>query len=298
MTRQRPTTRRRASGGFGTLELLVTMALLALMVSQILSVVGMQQQNAAVHEDVLETQEDARLVSDLVIADIRMAGFMVPRSVGISGVDGGANGSDTLCVSDSGVIDLASLAGVGDRFQGAKITAALSGAATSADLEPAGLDVDSDGDVDFAVNAGIILSDGDRSHCARITVLDTATGDVSFEPATPLGFALGTAFTRAAPAVIYEVGANGLVRNGIPFARQVEDVQVRYVVGGATVDVLDGQDTNDITTVQLSVVARADRDDLDSVPGRLPALANRQAGPDDTFRRRVLTSTIAPRNFL
>ena len=54
MTRQRPTTRRPATGGFGTLELLVTMALLALMVSQILSVVGMQQQNAAVHEDVLE----------------------------------------------------------------------------------------------------------------------------------------------------------------------------------------------------------------------------------------------------
>lgn len=290
-------------GGFSTLELLITMALLALLVSQILSVVGMQQQNAAVHDDVLETQEDARLVSDLVLSDVRMAGFMVPRIVGISSGDGGANAPDRLCVSDSGVMNLASLAGVGDRFPGAKITAAIGGGDSTLDVDvlptaPGDLDIDDDGDVDFAIGSGIIMSDGNRTHCARITALDPATGDVTFTPATPGTFALGTAFTRVSPAVVYEVGAGGLRRNNIPFARQVEDLQVRFTVGGAVVDVLDGQDTNDISTVQLSVIARADRDDLDTVPGQRPAVANRVAGPADSFRRRVLTNTIAPRNFL
>ena len=291
---------RRSSRGFSTLELMITMALLALLVSQILSVVGVQQKNAAVHDDVLDTQEDARMVSDLISADVRMAGFMVPHSVGVSGTDGGANNPDTLCVSDAGVIDLASLVGVGDRFAGARITGAIGGGDTTLtlSLSPGNLDIDGDGDVDFALNGGIIMSDGNRTHCARITAFDPLTGDVTFTPATPGTLGLGTAFTRVVPAIIYEVTANGLMRNNIPFARQVEDVQVRYTVGGAVVDVLDGQNTNDVSTLQISVVARANRDDLDSVPGQRPAVANRVAGPSDTYRRRVLTSIVTPRNFL
>jgi hypothetical protein len=289
--------------GFSTLELLITMALLALLVSQILSVVGVQQENAAVHEDVLETQEDARLVADLILTDLRMAGFVMPRIVGVSSGDGGANGSDRLCVSDAATINLTSLAGVGDRFTGAKVTAPVGGGDSTLDIDvsgtaPGDFDVDEDGGSDFAVGGGIILSDGNRTHCARVTAMDTGTGSVAFTPATPATFALGTAFTRVAPAIVYEMSAGGLLRNNILFARQIEDVQVRFVVDGTVVDVLDGQDTNSIATVELSIIARADRDDLDSVPGQRPPVANRTAGPADTFRRRVLTNTIAPRNFL
>lgn len=290
--------RRRDDLGFSTLELLVTMALLVLMVSQILGVVGAQQENAAVHEDVLETQEDVRLVSELISSDVRMAGFMVPRIVGIASIDGGNANSDTVCVSDYQSIDLASLVGVGDRFDGAKITSTLGGTSSNVALAPTELDIDNDGDIDFAVNGGLIVSDGNRTHCARITALDTSTGAASFTPPTPGGFSVGTAFTRVAPAVVYEVGGNGLLRNNVPFAAQVEDVQIQFVVGGTTVNSIDTQDANSLTTVLLSVVARADRDDLDTVPGQLPPVANRVAGPADTFRRRVLTNRIAPRNYL
>lgn len=289
---------RKPARGFSTLELLITMALLALLVTQILGVIGSQQNNLTVHQDVLEAQGDARLVSDLMLSDVRMAGFMVPKYVGISSVDGGVNGSDSVCVSDYTGIDLAMVAGVGDRFDGARISSAVGSGDTTLHIVPADLDIDGNGSNDFSVGSGVIVSDGTRSHCARITAIDAATGAIDITPPTPGGFAAGTAFTRAVPAIIYEVGAGGLVRNGVAMAKQVEDVQVQFVVNGTVVNSLDGQPTDKVETVRLSVVTRTDRDDLNKVPGQLPAVANRVAGPADSFRRRVLTNTIAPRNFL
>jgi hypothetical protein len=34
------------------------------------------------------------------------------------------------------------------------------------------------------------------------------------------------------------------------------------------------------------------------VSGQRPAVANRDAGPNDNFRRRIITHVVAPRNFM
>ena len=39
----------------------------------------------------IEAQHEGRLVTDLMVSDLRMAGFMVPATAGLSSVDGGAN---------------------------------------------------------------------------------------------------------------------------------------------------------------------------------------------------------------
>lgn len=297
--------RTRRDPGFTTLELLIAMAVMVVVSSQALSLFASQQRNAMAHQDVVEVQEDSRLAAELMSADVRMAGFMVPKSVAISSVDGGAGGSDILCVSDAGGIDPATLAGVSDRFGGTQLSNDL-GAASSVVLVAAQMDIDDDTNDDYAVGGGIIVSDGVRSHCARITSIAGST--VGFTPGTPAGFLVSTLAGRAVPAVVYEVTGNGLLRNGMLFASQIEDVQVEFAVDlnqdgditGAEFPIhsLDGSETGQVRGVQLSVVARTNRDDLSAIEGQLQALANRAAGPVDTFRRRIVTNTIAPRNLM
>lgn len=298
-----------AHGGFTILELLVSLAILGIVTVQILGMIQTQQRQASAHREVVEVQEDVRLVSDLMLADIRMAGFMLPSSVGISSFDGGAGGSDRVCVSDPTIVNAGVLGGALSRFAGARTTAALGGAAASATVPAADLDIDDDGDDDFSVGSGVIVSDGTSSHCARITGLTNAglTRTISFTPATVAGFAIASGAGIVAPAIVYEVTAAGLLRNNLLFSAQVEDIQVEF---GVDTD-LDGEltggefpvhslvaDTDRVRTVRLSVVTQTTRADLGFINGGLPAIANRNAGAVDTMRRRVAVNTVAPRNFL
>jgi hypothetical protein len=201
-------------------------------------------------------------------------------------------------VSDADVIDAGTLGAMNWRFGGAHISTAMSGASGGVTLTPASLDIDGNSTIDFSVGGGVILSDGNRSHCARITSLNNGSGAIQFTPSTPSGFAASALTTRAAPAVIYEVTANGLERNGLLFSRQVEDLQVEFNVAGTWLDSIDGSQPDRVDTVRLSVVTRTERDDLEAVVGQRPAVANRNAGGSDTFRRRLLTNVVAPRNFM
>ncbi len=284
--------------GFSTLELLVATAILGIVTVQILGVVGTQQRNFALQQDLLETQEDARLVADLMITDLRMAGFMVPNIVGVSSVDGGSSAADRVCVSDAEGINAGTLDDMTWRFDGAQISADINGSVGGVALAPATMDIDGDSTVDFAVGRGIIIANQTRSHCARITSLDTGSGAVQFTPNAPSGFTAGTSDTRVAPAIVYEVTGNGLERNGQVFSRQVEDLQIEFNPSGAWIDSLDGSLPGGVDLVRLSVVTRTDRDDIDAVSGQRPAVANRDAGSADNFRRRIIAHIVAPRNFM
>lgn len=286
------------NSGFSTIEVLVAMAILAIVTSQILGVVGIQQRAFATHEQVLEVQEDSRLVTDLMLTDLRMAGFMVPNMIGVSSVDGGGGGPDRLCVSDASTIDVGSLGEMSWRYQGAKLGSSMSGATGSMTIDSSSLDIDGDTTVDFAVDSGLIISDGTRSHCARIVTLNSGSGAVTFTPNTPSGWTASTTDTRIAPAIIYEVTSNGLERNKEVFSPLIEDLQVEFSVDGAWVNSLNGSDPGDVDSVRLNVVTRTDRDDLDTISGQRPAVANRSAGPADSYRRRQVTSIVAPRNFM
>jgi len=297
------------ASGFSIFELMVSLAILGIVTVQILGMISTQQRQASAHREVVEVQEDVRLVSDLILADIRMAGFMLPNSVGISSFDGGTSASDSLCISDPAAIDPSVLAGVTDRFTGARLTTSLVAADGTITVAAADLDVDGDGDTDFAANGGIIVSDGTRTHCARITAVTTAgaTRTISFTPSTPAGFNVPAGVGVAAPAVVYQVTGAGLLRNNQLFSSQVEDIQVEFGVDANGDGDLTGAefpihslvaDTALIRTVRLSVVTQTARDDLGFSTEGLPAIANRNAGAADTVRRRIAVNTIAPRNFL
>jgi prepilin-type N-terminal cleavage/methylation domain-containing protein len=294
---------RRQSGGFTLVEVLIALAILGIVIAQAFAVFGAQHVTYTNTERSIEVQEDARLIADAVIADVRMAGFMVPRVAGIASIDGGNAAADVVCVSDPAKIAAAQLTAANARFDRALLAAAV--AAGDNVVTVASLDVDGDGNGDFAADEGIILADGTDSHCARISTI--AGNLVTFLPAAPGGFAATVASGRAVPAVIYRLSGMDLMRNGLRLASDVEDLQLEFgvdadddgqIAAGEYEHDLNGSSPLDILALRLSVIARADREDDELITGGRPAAANRAAGATDGFRRRRVTATVLPRNLL
>ena len=84
-------------------------------------------------------------------------------------------------------------------------------------------------DHDFDDDAGLILSNGTRSHCARI--LSVSGNTVTFSPGTPTGFSMPTTNSLAAPAVIYEISGASLFRNNVLLASNVDDPRLHIALG-------------------------------------------------------------------
>ena len=293
--------------GFTIIEMMISIAVVGIVTSQIMAVFTSQHRTFVAQERVVGIQEDARLAADMILMDVRMSGFMVPVVAGISSVDGGTSAADVLCSSDSSVISAASLAGATGRFDRAKLTSDLGASQSTVALAPADMDIDGDGNNDFAVNRGIIIAGGTKSYCARITAV--TANSVSFTPGTPAGFSVTTTNGRAVPASIYEVSGSGLRRNALLISSQVEDIQVEFAVdsdgdgqigvGEFPIHDLDGSDVSRIRGVQLSVLTRTLANDPQLAgPGR-QAVANRTAsGTADGYRRRLARVIAAPRNLL
>ncbi len=193
-------------------------------------------------------------------------------------------------------------------FDGARLQNALGENAGLVLLVASTMDIDGDGDDDFAANRGIIISDGVDSHCARIELVAGIT--VSFTPDTPAGFTGGTGASRAVPAVVYEIAAGGLLRNGVPLSSNVDNLQVEFGVDADgdgqfepaavppefPVHDLTGWDPSKIRIVRLSVIARGASEDPAFTGTGMPAAGNHIAGAPDGFVRRRFTSTVNPRN--
>lgn len=297
------TRRRHPGSGFTLTELLVALAVLSIVISQFLLAFTNQQASYHEHEAVVDAQRDARSVMELILGDLRMAGFMVPKRAGAFSLDGGAVGPDILCVSDPSVMDASQFGNSNSRFEGARLAGPLGGASSSVTLLAADLDVDGDGDDDFATGRGILVSDGDESHCALVTAV--AGNTVSFDVATPGGFSASPPQARAVPALVYRVAGTRLTRNGQVLSTQVEDLQVEFGVdedadgeiGPAEFPIHDlaGSSLDRVRTARVYVTVQAPRPDPD-FQGGLPAAANRAAGPADTFRRRRLIGDATLRN--
>ena len=294
------TGRRRA--GFTTIELMVAGTILLIVSVHVMSTFSNQMKSYNTQKRVGDVQQDARLAAEMVLRDIRTAGFMVPRIAGIATGDGGNGAADRLCTSDAGIFSDATLDAALDRFTGASPTADVGAGVATVGLST--LDIDSDTNNDFTVDRGLIISDGTRSHCARITGIAGTTA--SYTPATPAGFAVTAAAGTVVPAVVYEISAQGLERNTLLVSQQVEDLQFEFAVdndgdgsigvGEFPINDLTGSDLSEIGGVQLYVLTRSESADPDfSGPGR-QALANRNAGAADSFRRRLVSVASAPRN--
>ena len=146
------------------------------------------------------------------------------------------------------------------------------------------------------------------SHCAEITAINPATSVITFTPDTPTGFSATAGGGRVAPAVIYEVDGNGLTRNGLRLATQVEDLQAEFGVdadgdgqlgaGEFPIHDLNGSDPSAILQVRLSVITWADSESDNLQTSGRPAAANRTGGAADGFHRRRVTASVMPRNLL
>ena len=328
------TSRARNEGGFTLIELLIATAVLGIVTSQVFMVLNTQKRVYISNERVLDVQEDSRTVLDLLTFDTRMAGFMVPKITAISSVDGGANAADSFCISDVSYFDFPtggavsqSLDNASDNFDTSAVTT-IAGTTVNA----ATLDIDGvNGANDFGgAGRGIILSDGARTHCARITAI--AGNQITFTPALP-GAGWVALNSRVVPAVIYEhndVNALppamplSLTRNGLTLATGVEDLQIEYWVDNSPIGLLNGvvddatefpvddlnnqpggatMDTSAIRRIRISVITRTDQTEggvsQEFNTQRRPANANRnQAATADQFKRRRFRTSVLPRNLL
>ncbi len=294
------------AAGFTLVELMVTTIILSVLTIQIFSMFSTQQKSFVTHEDTVEAQEDSRLATSFILSDLRMAGFMVPRLAGIASADGGTGGSDRFCVSDSSVINDTTLVEAAEHFDRASLTGDIDGNDGSVIVSAGELDIDEDGDSDFTVGRGIIISAGTNSHCATIQTVNTGSNTITFLPQTPGGFVGPIPGVRVVPARVYQMTSNGITRDGMVLSNLVEDIQVEFGVdandngqldgGEFPIHDLDGFDPALVRTVRLTLITRTPLDDPDHVGSGRPAAANRTAGAADGFRRRSFLATAMPRN--
>ncbi len=299
--------RRFTSPGFTVIELMVSLVILAIVTSQLLLVFQSQKKAYMANERILDAQEDARLVVDLVSHESRMAGFMVPRFAAVSSIDGGANAPDTLCISDSNRIDETTLDAATQPFDRARPAAPIIALQDKVTLVAGDLDIDSNGVIDFAVGQAVIVADTANTFCALIEAI--AGNQLDLDANFPIGFGTGA---RVVPAVMYEVGAAGglgLSRNGLLLSAEVEDLQAEFGVdvngdglidpnaagGEFPLDDLNGFNSSRLLQVRLTVTTRATQPSPDFTGG-FAAAANRNAGAPDAFQRRRFVSSVRPRN--
>lgn len=294
--------------GFSLPELMVATVILAVVMTGAMLVFTTQHRIYLSQGQMLAVQQDARLVTQMMIADVRAGGFLVPKSVGLAGIDGGASAPDLLCMSDPSVLDEAEIDSANARLDGARLDSTLGNGKDEVQLTAASVDIDGDGDDDFVLGAGIIISDGSDTHCARITALSVAglVATVEFAPATPGGFSVGTGPGRAVPAVIYELNGTTLRRNSVLLSDRIENIQGEYAIdldddgtieaGEFPVHDMTASNPSLIRGLRLTVIARTPSEDPDFRSSGMPAIGNHNAGGPDGFVRRRFSANATARN--
>ena len=240
--------RRTTTRGFSLIELVVSMAVLGVITFFLTEMLVRSSRTYTVVDDVTETQQNLRAVTNLLEREIRATGFLVPEGAAICGYDtGGAgtpdDGPDVLYVSDADALDPAGVtslttqaADVLGGFGDGDGVEALQLSSLVVDANPF-YDLDGDGvaDSDFlytttpARNGGLIVVDRNNpsagAACGVITDIDTGTNTVTVDfnvatapnapagGAAPNGTPLGAGATDlvAVPAHVYWInpGAGG-----------------------------------------------------------------------------------------
>ncbi len=318
--------------GFTLVEMMIVAALLGVLVTGVMSFFTTQKKNASVNTQIVEVQQNSRLLGDLFEEDIRHAGLLVPESGAICVVDRLPT-PDSFFVSDADAIDSTDELrnDLGARIQGGAVnigvgtqTLALDTLVIEFTTPNAAYDLDGDGvaDSDFRVGGGVIITDaGNPSRgaaCGFISEIFTAGPQIviSIESAVLAGLPGGAAPVDlvAIPAHGYTINnASQLMRDGMLIANDVEDLQIAVFVDAndnQTIDVNEYQgdgvgpdfvstaiDISDVREIRANFVLRTRLNDLDNPNGRFQNAENRTpiATPDG-FRRRSYSATVRLRN--
>jgi prepilin-type N-terminal cleavage/methylation domain-containing protein len=235
----------RGRGGFSLIELVISMAVLGIVSFFLTDLLVRQSRTYTVVDDVTETQQNLRAVTNLLERELRSTGFLVPEGAALCAYDTGGGGTpdtnpDVLYVTDADALDPAGVTslttqaatilsgyGDGDGIEVLQLSSLVVDASAFYDTD--GDDV-ADSDFMFSTaparNGGVIVVDrDDPSHgaaCGVITGLDLGTNTITVDfnvatapnapPAgaapdgTPLG--AGAMNLVAIPAHVYWVNPN------------------------------------------------------------------------------------------
>jgi prepilin-type N-terminal cleavage/methylation domain-containing protein len=319
--------------GFTMIEMMVAVGILTVVVAGVMESFVVQNRAYTVVDQTTESQQNLRALSHLLERDLRMTGFMVAEGAVVCGIDF-TDRPDVLYVTDSDPIDPENQpsAGLGARVTGytgsvgTTVSLALPDGLVLDGNDANALDVDGYydtnndgiGDSDFREAGGVILFDpsnpGRGTACG--TVIDVASSTslrVEFE--NTIGGAGGD--FRLVPAIRYTVNVDGeLLRNDVTLATDIDDFQVAYFIdadGNGSYDTTPSEyqgsydagdeyesrntDHSDLREIRFNLVMRARAEDERYIDGFQQATENRAAaGATDGFRRRLLTTTVRPRN--
>jgi prepilin-type N-terminal cleavage/methylation domain-containing protein len=291
---------------FSLVELMIALVVMAVVVTRVMVAFTEQHENSIEQERVVDTQQGMRLVMDVILEDLRMAGFMVQRETAVGSTDGGTSGSDVLCMSDPRVLAPSAYQNSNDRFDSAEVTTLITGGNSSITLAAGELDIDGDGNDDFIQDNGVLISDGNNVHCALVTGITGTTLDLS--PSIPGGVSMSASTVAAAPALYYQLASNQLTRNGMVIATDVDDLQVEFGVdadrdgeiepadGEFPIHNLNGSDTSRIRSARVHLTMRTAVAESD-FSGQRAGAANRVAASStDNFRRRKAIADAHLRN--
>ena len=318
----------RRSLGFSLIELMIAVALTAVVVLFLMQTFTTQQRSYVVLDQTIEVQQNSRAISDLLERDARQAGMLAPRGAAACGTDS-TTGPDTLYLADADVIKVPSPGGYVTPTYYAQVISGYGGAgsqtltvdALAPDGDPS-IDTNGDSvlDSDFRVNGGAILVDANDpnrgSDCGTVvsvtppnTIVVTFSNGLNIPPGDKV---------VVVPAHAYSVNAqNQLLRDGIVLVSDVEDLQVAYFYDVNQNNVMDGATTeypgsagsgvpvyqsnawarDNLRELRVNVVVRTRAEVPGDTNGEFQNMENRQAvAVTDGFRRRVFTSTVKLRN--
>lgn len=298
--------------GFTLVELLVTLAISGVVMAGVYSVFYTQQKSYTTQEQVSEMQQNLRAAMLMISRDARMAGFGLAS--GRLSYYNGASMDSTYAIeiynNNPDQIDIV--------YADASCTTNLSSSMPQPSSE---FNVDdtscfSDGDLG-------IISDGTNADIIQITQVQHASLKLQHNPSSPANSPGGTSVKYETGANIYKVkylsydidnsdpahpkmrvDLDGPLGGGTyqPLAMNIEDLQVVYIFddGGeaASYNDSDGDDTNDsddIRSVRINILARSDKVDP-GFTGNRPVIEDHAAGGTDSYRRRLLTTEIRVRN--
>jgi len=318
--------------GFTLIEMMLVAALLGVLVTGVMSFFTTQKKNAGVNSQVVEVQQNSRLLGDLFEEDIRHAGLLVPESGSLCAIDRLPT-PDSFFVSDADAIDSTAETrnDLGARIQGGATNITVGGQTLTLDTlviefttPDAAYDLDGDGvpESDFRVGGGIIVTDaGNPSRgaaCGFISDIFTVGPQIVISIQSG---ALGAIPVGSSPVDLVAIPAHGyiinaasqLMRDGMLIANDVEDMQIAIFIDSndnRTIDIGEYRgdgvgadfvstavDISEVREVRANLVLRTRLNDLDNSNGRFQDSENRAAiATPDGFRRRTYTATVGVRN--
>ena len=329
------TERHTRESGFTLIELMVSMAILALISIYLTGMLTQQNRAYTVVDQVTEAQSNTRAISQILEREVRMSGSLVPEGGAACGVDNTGE-PDILFVTDSEPLQITSTmnyelgAPIDSGFTGSnteiiRLNAAAGGVVL--DGEPF-YDTDEDGivDSDFRPGSGVIVIDPlnpERGSACGVIVDDgvnaagsTITVDFSDSPGNIANRQPGRPVSAlvAIPAHRYMIDdENRLFRDELVLAEDVEDFQVALffdtdkIAAGYEDEMgsddgdgpyeASGRDHSELRQIRFNFVTRARRADPSLQDATFQASENRDpvAGTDG-FRRRVYRGSVRLRN--